>query len=89
MRKALVMRLDARYADARFDAAGRTRMRATLVAIAEDILTVDADAEWQAVWRRHRAASTGAAAAGMDDLFGFDPAPRAGCRRLRAGVAPG
>lgn len=75
LRKALVLHLDACYADARFNAADRTRMRATLLAIIDDILAVDADAELQALSRRHRAASTGAADAGMDDLFGFDPAP--------------
>ncbi|MCK9366260.1 MAG: J domain-containing protein [Metallibacterium scheffleri] len=73
-RKALVLHLDALYADARFNAADRGRMRATLLGIAEDILAVDADAELQAVRRRHGVASRGAVDAGMDDLFGFDPA---------------
>jgi hypothetical protein len=72
LRKALVLHLDASYADARFNAADRGRMRATLVGVAEDILAVDEDAELRAVWQRHRVVPRGTADA--DDLFGFDAA---------------
>ena len=72
MRKELFLALDAMQADPRYNKTDHKRLRAMIDALGHACLSIQHDAEIEAILSRQRAPAPEQQESGMDDLFGFD-----------------
>ncbi|WP_449371513.1 J domain-containing protein, partial [Thiomonas sp.] len=80
MRKELLLALDAMQSDSRYNKTDRRRLRAMIEVLGPACLSLQADADVQAVLRRQREPQREEAESRMDDLFGFDDFGQADAR---------
>ncbi|MDD4886213.1 MAG: J domain-containing protein [Thiomonas sp.] len=88
MRKELLLALDGMQADPRYNKTDHKRLRAMIDALGHACLSIQHDAEIEAILNRQRAPAPEQQESGMDDLFGFDKFSQTNTQETQEADAP-